>query len=78
MTRRLPLAAAAAAGVAVAVPSVAHGATIHSDLRTPHSLLVYAGHDETNLVTVEGSKSVLIRDDGTPIIRARTSTRSPP
>jgi Ca2+-binding RTX toxin-like protein len=64
---RLLICAALAVAAAVAVPSVSHGATIHQDGRTPHRILLQADPGETNLVSVEGSKSVLISDLTVPI-----------
>ena len=40
---RILLAAAITVAAAVAVPSVAHGATVYQDGRTPHRLLLQAG-----------------------------------
>ena len=75
---RIPLVVAAVAmAAAVAVPTVAHGATIHQDGRTPHRLLLQADPGETNLISVEGSKSVEIRDNGTPITVAGVPTCMP-
>jgi Ca2+-binding RTX toxin-like protein len=66
MPRRILLAAAVLVA-AVAAPSAAQAATIYQDGRTPHRLLVYAEPGESNLVSVEGSNSVVITDDGTPL-----------
>ena len=74
---RILLAAAITVAAAVAVPSVAHGATVYQDGRTPHRLLLQAGSGETNLVSVEGSNSVVIRDDGTPLTVAGVPTCMP-
>ena len=74
---RIVLVAAVAMAAAVAVPSVAHGATIHQDGRTPHKLLLQADPGEANLVSVEGSQSVVIRDDGTPLTVAGVPTCMP-
>ena len=71
------LVAALAVAAAVALPSVAHGATVHQDGRTPHRVLLQADPGETNLVSVEGSNSVVIRDDGTPIKVAGVPTCMP-
>ena len=57
---RILLTAAVAVAAAVAVPSVAHGATLHQEGRTPHRLLLQAEPGETNLVSVEGSRAVVI------------------
>jgi hypothetical protein len=59
----LLIAAAIAVAAAVAVPSVSHGATIHQDGRTPHRILLQADPGETNLVSVEGSKSSVVFSD---------------
>jgi Ca2+-binding RTX toxin-like protein len=75
MTRNLI--AAAAVTAAFAVPAAAHGATLHQDGRTPHRLLLQAAPGETNLVSVEGSRSLVIRDDGAPIRAARVPTYMP-
>ena len=64
---RLLITAAVAVAAAVAVPSVAHGATIHQDGRTPHKVLLQDETGETNLVSVEGSKSVVFHDLNAPI-----------
>ena len=64
---RLLITAAVAVAAAVAVPSVAHGATIHQDGRTPHRILLQDEIGETNLVSVEGSKSVVFHDLNAPI-----------
>jgi Ca2+-binding RTX toxin-like protein len=68
MTRTLL--AAAAAMTAFAVPSVAHGATLHQD-GSPHRLLLQDASGETNLVSVEGSRALVIRDSNAPIRLAR-------
>jgi Ca2+-binding RTX toxin-like protein len=74
---RILLIAAMTVATAVAVPSVAHAATLHQDGRTPHRVLLQADPGETNLVSVEGSNSVVIRDDGTPITVAGVPTCMP-
>ena len=74
---RIPLAAAVAIAAAVAVPSVASGATIHQDGRTPHRILFQDETGETNLVTVEGKQSVLIHDTNVPITIAGVPTCMP-
>jgi Ca2+-binding RTX toxin-like protein len=71
---RILLIAAVAIAAAVAVPSIAHGATLYQDGRTPHKLLLQGDPDETNLVTVEGSRAVVIRDDGAPLTLAGVPT----
>ena len=77
MPRTLTVAAVAVVA-AFAVPSVAHGATIHQDGRTPHKVLLQAEPGETNLVSVEGSRGVVIRDDGgAPITLAGVPTCMP-
>ena len=75
---RILLTAAVAVAAAFAVPSVAHGATLYQEGRTPHKLLFQAEPGETNLVSVEGSRSVVIRDDGgAPIVLAGVPTCMP-
>ena len=64
---RLLITAAVAVAAAVAVPSVSHGATIHKDGRTPHRILLQDETGETNLLSVEGSKSVVFHDLNAPI-----------
>ena len=64
---RILLVAAVAIAAAVAVPSVAEGATIHQDGRTPHRLLLQDDTDQTNFVTVEGSRAVVFHDTLVPI-----------
>ena len=83
MPRRLVIATVALAAV-FAIPSLAQAATLYKEARTPHHLLLQADPGETNLVTVEGSKSVVIRDDGGGPIKVAgrahvhaASTRSP-
>jgi Ca2+-binding RTX toxin-like protein len=73
---RIPLIAAVTLAAAVAVPSVAHGATLHPDGRTPHKVLFQAEPGQTNLVSVEGSRSVLI-EDVNPITVAGVPTCMP-
>ncbi len=74
---RLLLTAVVAIAAAVAVPSIAHGATLYQDGRTPHTVLLQAETGETNLVSVEGSQAVVIRDDGTPLTLAGVPTCMP-
>jgi Ca2+-binding RTX toxin-like protein len=64
---RILVAAAVTVAAAVAVPSMAHGATIHQDGRTPHRILLQDAVGESNLVSVEGSKSVVFHDLNVPI-----------
>ena len=64
---RILLAAAFAVVAAVAVPSMAQAATIHQDGRTPHRILLQDTAGQTNLVSVSGSKSVVIHDLNVPI-----------
>jgi RTX calcium-binding nonapeptide repeat (4 copies) len=71
---RIPLVAAVAITAAVALPSIAHGSTLYQDGRTPHKLLLQGDPDETNLVSVEGSRAVVIRDDGAPLRLAGVRT----
>ena len=74
---RISLAAAVAVTVAVAVPSVADAATLYQDGRTPHRVLLQDATGETNLVTVQGSQSVLIEDLNAPITVAGVPTCMP-
>ena len=74
---RILLAAAVATAAAVAAPSVAHGATLHPDGRSPHRVLLQADPGETNLISVEGSRSVVIRDSNLPITVAGVPTCMP-
>ena len=63
---RILLGAAVAVAAAVAVPAVAQGATLHQN-GSPHRILLQDAVGETNLVTVEGSRSVVIHDLNAPI-----------
>jgi hypothetical protein len=74
---RIVLTAALAIAAAVAVPSVAHGATLHQDGRTPHRILLQDESGETNRVSVEGSRSVVIHDTTAPITVAGVPTCMP-
>jgi hypothetical protein len=74
---RILVTAALTVAAAVAMPSLAHGATLHQEGRAPHKVLLQAEPGETNLVSVEGSNSVVIRDDGTPITVAGVPTCMP-
>src|SRR6185503_12067267 len=69
--------AAVAVAAAVAVPSVADAATIHKDGRTPHRILLQDETGDTNLLSVEGSKSVVFRDLNAPISIDRVPTCMP-
>ena len=71
---RILLIAAVAVAAAVALPSIAHGSTLYQDGRTPHQLLLQGDPDEGNLVSVEGSRAVVIRDDGAPLRLAGVPT----
>ena len=64
MRRSLITAAVAVAAVAV-LPQVAQGATLHQDGK--HRVLLQDTAGDANLVTVEGSKRVLIEDLNVPI-----------
>jgi Ca2+-binding RTX toxin-like protein len=64
---RILLTAAVALAAVVAMPSIAHGATIHQDGRTPHRILLQDATGEANLVSVEGSRSVVLHDLNMPI-----------
>jgi hypothetical protein len=66
MSRSL-LSAAVVVVAAVAVPSVAQAATLHQDGRATHRILLQDEVGETNLVSVEGSRSVVIHDANVPI-----------
>ena len=74
---RTLLVAAVAIAAAVAVPSVAEAATIHTEGRTPHKLLLLDDTDQTNFVTVEGSRSVVFHDTLVPIKIDRVPTCMP-
>jgi Ca2+-binding RTX toxin-like protein len=56
-----------ALAAAVAVPSLAQGATLHQEGRTPHRILLQDTAGETNLISVEGSRSIVIQDANAPI-----------
>jgi hypothetical protein len=77
MMPRLLLTAAVAVAATAAVPSLAHGATLHQDGRTPHRILLQDESGETNLVSVEGSRSVVIHDANAPITVAGVPTCMP-
>ena len=66
MNRRILLVAVLAAA-AVAVPSAAHGATVEKYDGVPRTLLLTGAPEETNLVTVEGSRHVVITDLNMPL-----------
>jgi hypothetical protein len=74
---RILLTAAVAVAAAVAVPSAAHGATVHNDGRSPHRILLQDERGETNLVSVEGTRSVVIHDLNAPITVAGVPTCMP-
>jgi Ca2+-binding RTX toxin-like protein len=63
--RRSLITAAVAVVAAVALPQVAQGATLHQDGK--HRVLLQDTTGDANLVTVEGSKRVLIEDINVPI-----------
>jgi len=63
--RRSLITAAVAIAAAVALPQVAHGATLHQDGK--HRVLLQDTAGDANLVTIEGSKRVLIEDINVPI-----------
>ena len=63
--RRILITAAVAVAAAVALPQVAHGATLHQDGK--HRVLLQDTAGDANLVTVEGSHRVLIEDINVPI-----------
>lgn len=64
---RILLTAAVAITAAVAVPAAAQAATIHQDGKTPHRILLQDAAGEANLLSVEGSKSVVFHDLNAPI-----------
>jgi hypothetical protein len=64
---RILVSAAVVLVAAVAVPSVANGATLYQDGRASHRILLQDESGETNLVSVEGSRSVVIHDANAPI-----------
>ena len=74
---RIHLTAAVAIAAAVALPSIAHGATLHQDGRTPHRILLQDEAGETNLISVEGAQSVVIHDANKPITVAGVPTCMP-
>jgi Ca2+-binding RTX toxin-like protein len=63
--RRILITAALAMAAAVALPQIAQGATLHQDGK--HRVLLQDTAGDANLVTVEGSKRVLIEDINVPI-----------
>jgi len=63
---RIMLSAAVAIVAAVTVPSVADGATLHQN-GSLKRVLLQDDVGETNLVTVEGSRGVMIHDANAPI-----------
>ena len=63
--RRSLIPAAVAVAAALALPQVAQGATLHQDGK--HRVLLQDTAGDANLVTVEGSKRVLIEDINVPI-----------
>ena len=65
--RRILLLAAVSITAAVALPSVAQGATVYQEGRPASGLLVQADPGETNLISVKGSMFLEIRDEGTPL-----------
>jgi hypothetical protein len=71
---RVLVAAAVGIAAAVAVPSLAEAATIHKDGRTSHRLLLQDDTDQTNFVTVEGSRVVVFHDTLVPIKIDRVPT----
>ena len=75
--RRILLTAVAVVAAAVIVPSAAQAATLHQDGRTPHRVLLQDTAGETNLISVEGSNSVVIQDLNMPIEIAGVPTCMP-
>ena len=63
--RRTLITAAVAVAAAIALPSMAQGATLHQDGK--HRILLQDTTGDANLVTVEGSKRVFIEDLNVPI-----------
>jgi hypothetical protein len=63
----------AAVTAAVAVPAVADAATLHQDGHT-HRILLQDAVGETNLVSVEGARAIVIHDANAPIAMARVPT----
>ena len=63
--RRILITAAVAIAAAAALPQVAQGATLHQNGK--HRVLLQDTAGDANLVTVEGSKRVLIQDNNVPI-----------
>jgi len=74
---RILLTAAVAVAAAVALPSIAQAATIHQDGRTPHRIVLQDTTGDTNLLSVEGSKSVVFHDTNAPIDIAGVPTCMP-
>jgi hypothetical protein len=74
---RILITAAVAAVCAMAVPSLALGATLHQEGRIPHRLLLQDDAGEVNLISVTGSKSVVIEDLNAPIEIAGVPTCMP-
>jgi Ca2+-binding RTX toxin-like protein len=74
---RVLLTAAVAVAAAATLPSIAQGATLHQDGRTPHRILLQDESGETNLLAVEGSRSIVIRDTNAPIDIADAPTCMP-
>lgn len=71
MPRRILLVAVMAAA-AVAVPSAAQGATLERFDGLSRTLLLTGAPSETNLITVDGSNSLVITDDNMPLELRRT------
>jgi Ca2+-binding RTX toxin-like protein len=63
--RRILITAAVAVAAAIALPQVAQAATLHQDGK--HGVLLQDTAGDANLVTVQGSKRVLIEDLNVPI-----------
>lgn len=74
---RLLLTAAVAVATAATLPSLAQAATLHQDGRTPHRILLQDDSGETNLLSVEGSQSVVLHDANAPIDVADVPTCMP-
>jgi Ca2+-binding RTX toxin-like protein len=75
---RILIAAALTVAAAIAVPSAAQAATVHQEgNKAPHRILVQDTVGETNLMSVKGSKSVVIEDLIAPIEIERAPTCMP-
>jgi Ca2+-binding RTX toxin-like protein len=64
---RILVSAVVVLAAAAAAPSVAQGAILYQDGRASHRILLQDESGETNLVSVEGARSVVIHDANAPI-----------